>query len=67
MWGILVNVGLWLLSRFLPSRDRELGRAEAENAGLKEIAKRINKADAAVRRNRSDPERLRRAARKPKR
>jgi len=67
MWGILgflAKFGGFLLDRFWPSKDRELGRAEAERDGLKEDARRVNEASAAVRRNRADPKRLRDKARK---
>jgi hypothetical protein len=65
--GFFATIGTWLLDRFLPSKDRELGRAEAEREGLKANVDQVKKADAAVRRVRRDGgyrERLRERARK---
>jgi len=69
MWFVklLLPLGLeWLLKRFLPSREVEQGRDQAVKEGLKENARTVKKASAAVRRNRADPERLRKRARKAK-
>ena len=70
MWGVLgflAKLGTKVLDLFWPSKDRELGRAEAEREGLKANVDDLKKADAAVRRVRSNPaerERLRNKARK---
>ena len=63
MWLIklLLPLGLgWLLKRFLPSRDRELGRAESERDGLMGIVERAREA-SRIREHirRGDVERLR--------
>lgn len=65
MWsilGFLAKLGGLLLDRFWPSKDRELGRAEAERKGLKANVEQIAKAVAARRaadRVNANPERLR--------
>jgi hypothetical protein len=70
MWGVLgflAKLGTKVLDLFWPSKDRELGRAEAQKEGLDANVDDLKKADAAVRRVRRDPayrERLRQRARK---
>jgi hypothetical protein len=65
--GFFATLGTWLLDRFLPSKDREHGRTEAQKEGLDANVDDLKKADAAVRRVRRDAayrERLRQRASK---
>lgn len=57
MWGVLgflAKLGTKVLDLFWPSKDRELGRAEAQKEGLDANVDDLKKADAAVRRVRRD-------------